>query len=557
MDDQKRILRHYKDYISKLSNSLEDIKSISAKNKKFAIIQNDFLRTIETLIESSKEQMTEVMNGTVWDKLVIAFFGETNAGKSTIIEALRAKFNDPVRLLNIQKNNGDGVDGLIIGDGRPDYTQIYEKYNLQIDGQPFILIDVPGIEGKEANYLDEIRNALKQAHCVFYIHGHNKKPDSATAGKIKMFLSDWVDVYSIYNVRGGVSNYDEEEEREKLLSEDVIKVQESIKSVFSEVLPSVYKGNITCQGLLALISVANFHKSREDLISKQEKILSFFSDKKEIENFSHFKDIIDLITLKSSDFKRQILNANKQKLTSLSQRIYNSINTALDSQNESLNSYAEQLRNFKIQVSSIMYNEVSSMKSKLYSEITEFFGDLKLAANDVIDYSKREDWQSDFQQKFSLISKNFNLSIKEVFRETIECYNNKIELKRKDLDKLKHNEVVVDFSDYSSIIDFSIVIKKMTGSWKDLLKIIVSKGDIFHLLLSKSDDGRPKAKQQVRDLLVREEPELKSSVFTYADRIKNHLVNDNENILRSANVEINNIDILRQDLQNLKSYFKK
>ena len=66
---------------------------------------------------------------------------------------------------------------MIVGDGRHDFTKTYDEYHLSISGHPFTLIDVPGIEGDEAGFKDVIKTALHKAHCVFYVQGHNKKPD--------------------------------------------------------------------------------------------------------------------------------------------------------------------------------------------------------------------------------------------------------------------------------------------------------------------------------------------------------------------------------------------
>ena len=79
-----------------------------------------------------------------------------------------------------------------MGDGRHDFTKTYEEYHLSIAGHPFTLIDVPGIEGNESEFKDVIKTALHKAHCVFYVQGHNKKPDRATAEKIKKYLGNWV-----------------------------------------------------------------------------------------------------------------------------------------------------------------------------------------------------------------------------------------------------------------------------------------------------------------------------------------------------------------------------
>lgn len=95
---------------------------------------------------ASENRIKEVRNGAVWDNLVIAFFGETNAGKSTIIETFRILFNENSNSSEI------GNDGLIVGNGESDYTQIYSEYHMRINGVPFTLIDVPGIEGNESKY---------------------------------------------------------------------------------------------------------------------------------------------------------------------------------------------------------------------------------------------------------------------------------------------------------------------------------------------------------------------------------------------------------------------
>lgn len=76
-------------------------------------------------------------------------------------------------------------------------------------------------------------------------------------------------MYSVYNVRGGVSNYDEEEERETLLTEGVKKSESLIKTEFERILGDVYKGNLTVQGKLAMCAKASFSKKRDDLIKDQ------------------------------------------------------------------------------------------------------------------------------------------------------------------------------------------------------------------------------------------------------------------------------------------------
>ena len=74
-------------------------------------------------------------------------------------------FEESERKQDMETYQG-GVDGLIVGTGESDYTQVYKEYKMNIGGVPFTLIDVPGIEGNEAKYEEEIAWLLIRLTCV-------------------------------------------------------------------------------------------------------------------------------------------------------------------------------------------------------------------------------------------------------------------------------------------------------------------------------------------------------------------------------------------------------
>lgn len=334
LSSQQEIENAYKKLLGLMRDTNKEIDDLHGVNSQFNDVKRKITSAFDAKISEAKQELQSALKDTKWDNLVIAFFGETNAGKSTIIETFRILFDDKRKK----------EDGLIVGDGRHDFTKTYEEYLLSISGQPFTLIDVPGIEGNEAEFKDVIKTALRKAHCVFYVQGHNKKPDRATAEKIKKYLGDWVKVYSIYNVRGGVSNYDEEEERETLLTSGVRKAESLIKAEFKSILGDVYAGHITLQGLLAMSAKAVFSKQREDLIRSQQKLLSYFGGSPDkVLAFSQFKALTNLVNEKAGNFKNEIIEANKQKLISLAGQIAGVIEQVLNSQKDYLSSLNGQL----------------------------------------------------------------------------------------------------------------------------------------------------------------------------------------------------------------------
>lgn len=97
-------------------------------------------------------------------------------------------------------------DGAIIGDGQSDFTRESTSYEFTANGNKFVLLDVPGIEGKESLVQESIMQAVRKAHAVFYVtrkadppQKGDEKTGKGTLEKIKEHLGAQTEVWTIFN----------------------------------------------------------------------------------------------------------------------------------------------------------------------------------------------------------------------------------------------------------------------------------------------------------------------------------------------------------------------
>ena len=100
------IEKKYKDVQVVLEDALEKTKVIDILGEKENIELSEIRKTLEALNNKFQNEIEKLKNSSEWDKFCIAFFGETNAGKSTIIESLRIIYEEETRRLEAmsQKN---------------------------------------------------------------------------------------------------------------------------------------------------------------------------------------------------------------------------------------------------------------------------------------------------------------------------------------------------------------------------------------------------------------------------------------------------------------------
>lgn len=549
---RKQVENSYKDLKNSLENFSDSLERIEGVNDVFDNIQKHFTNILYEKINVAQKELSSSHEETVWDNLVIAFFGETNAGKSTIIETFRILFDD-------KREKGDG---LIVGDGRHDFTKVYEEYHLSIEGHPFTLIDVPGIEGNESEFEEGIKKALHKAHCVFYVQGHNKKPDTATAAKIKKYLGDWVRVYSVYNVRGGTSNYDEEEEREILLTPNVRKTEELIKGTFKGILGDVYSGNITIQALLAMCAKAVFSSTREDLANTQRKLLKYFGTPEKILQFSQFQTIINIVNDKSQNFINEIVEANKQKMISLANIVKADLDKVIEEQTEDITKLKEHLRSFRNNSANIISTTKKNLKNKTRGKLDNNYARLKTRIYEIIDDDSIEDKKkfiANEQENIKIFLRN---DINQIVCQELENAKSKLDAKRKELKGIALYEINKPYFHVNfANIDFDGALEELDVSFEDFLDWAAKTlstalagvpfgpigiaaaagfGGLIHLFTGK--DGKSEAKNQVSQAIEEDKERAWNKMSYSMSKVHRELDKQSHSIRNAVDRELNSIE---------------
>ena len=471
----------YNRLIENLQNTISSVETIKNENKNIAGIQDDIKNTINRYIEDCKRNADKAINATVWDKLVIAFFGETGAGKSSIIETFRILFNEETREAEI-KRKGSAVDGIIVGDGRIDYTTTCTEYNMSINGKEFILIDVPGIQGNEKEYKEEILKSLSKAHCVFYVQGDNKQPDEKIVERIKTYLSEWVYVYSIFNIRGRYSSYDEKDERENLITERFEKTESLITDVFEKTLGALYKGNISLQALLALCSKATFAPTEDELEEEQKKLIEYFGSEDLIFKFSRFEKIIELVNQKASNFKEEINEANKQKLIALCRQVYYGLKEKIETDSETFANFKKHFISFRTDIVKIINKTKEDNKRVAKDRCNTLFNNFKKQIYDIIDSpTKTKNKEESIKKVQEKLEKKFSKVIEDVLKGNVREMSESINKKRKELDAIKVINIKLEDTDTStalSTVNAKNITQEMELKLGDLLELGVDVGSL-------------------------------------------------------------------------------
>ncbi len=324
----------YLDVKASIENLQNIFKNTDNENERLKKSNQEALEVFQKLEFESLKELESLKNNEEWENFTIAFYGETNAGKSTLIECLRLFFKERskrdqqerFKSLYSEKNHRDSghallelekfQDGAIIGDGRSDFTTKTESYTLKHNNKTFTLLDVPGIEGDEKKVKQQISNATQKAHAIFYV---TKKPTPPQKGeerkegtieKIQKQLDSQTEVWTIFNkpinnpraFKDGLIDGSEKESL-KILNKEM-----------KNILGEHYEGHQIVSAQMAFYGLSSALLPESDFYKNKQKFLDFFKEKELLLYKCHFKQLGGFITealLENSRAKIIESNCNK------------------------------------------------------------------------------------------------------------------------------------------------------------------------------------------------------------------------------------------------------
>ncbi len=356
------------------------------------------MEVFQKLEFESLKELESLKNNEEWENFTIAFYGETGAGKSTLIECLRLFFKERSKInqqerfrrLYAEKNdrgNGHALlelekfqDGAIIGDGRSDFTEKTKSYTLKHGNKTFTFLDVPGIEGDEKKLFSKFLTPHKKPMLFFMLPKSpllRKKGEEAKEGtieKIQKQLDSQTEVWTIFNKP--INN-------PKAFKDGLIdgSEKESLKILNKEmknILGKHYMGHQIVSAQMAFYGLLSALLPETDFDEKKQKFLKDFKAG-ELLYQSHFKLLAKFISeelLKNS--RAKIIQSNCNKALKVVEELQKAIEITIEKQIDPwIKETQEHQQEARFNLDRSKEKFISDLEKSAFYEIDQFKSDLR------------------------------------------------------------------------------------------------------------------------------------------------------------------------------------
>jgi len=531
--------------INKILEIIEIFSKLNIKtpNYKISEILDEIQYNINQAIIKIKNELIFLRDKAEWNNYTVGFFGITNAGKSTIIETLI---------------NGNG---LTIGTGIKDFTK--EVLIHDIPNFPKIkIVDMPGIEGDESEFEEIIGKAISQCHTLYAVVGTNKESEEGTILKIKKYLKEQGEIYSIINIRGKADKY---ARNKSLESENLLKLVERINLQFSPIFNNQYKECLYFNAHLAFCVGAE-PKLPSHLNDKQA-YLNVFGDFTNAYEFCNFQTLINTIIEGYNVSEQKIAKSNISKISFVIKQIIESLEIQNKEKLEKclLKDVKKEIELMIVKLNTTVENYKEYIKNTLDNELNSLKNELTSVVYNGIDEGIN---QSEMEVRIKKITNEFNYKIEKKIKDLvldleaqIKKYFNELEARLK---------LTIDMNYIDININFEKIIEKLSNSLNDIFKKIADFGlrlgsiilaflanpiagiitlvvNIIGFFLNLFRDNTAKKQKAKRDAYIH----INDLIWTIKTTVDKELISKLNNLSKEINTELNEITITFQKLELL------
>ncbi|WP_208370360.1 GTPase [Helicobacter pylori] len=442
-----------------VEKSIKDLQSIfkntDDKDEKLKQFNQEALELFQKLEFKSLKELESLKNNEEWENFTIAFYGETGAGKSTLIECLRLFFKERskrdqqerFRQLYSEKNHrGSGhallelekfQDGAIMGDGRSDFTTETKSYTLKHGNKTFTLLDVPGIEGDEQKVVSQISNATQKAHAIFYVTKKPTPPQKGEEGKrgtiekIQRQLGLQTEVWTIFNKPITSPRTLKDRLINEIEKESLKILDEKMKGVLGE----HYKGYKAVSAQVAFYGLSQALIPGTDFDKNKQKFLDFFKAEEWLLYKSRFQQLAEFIAEELLENSRaKIIQSNCNKSLKVVEQLQNTIKTTIEKRIDPMiketQEYQQEARynldrsteKFILNLTNSVFTEIERFKSdfreKMHAHIDDDIENdecKEIFKNELI--QGIETLHEDIKWRFRECEKRFDGEIKEAIKQ--------------------------------------------------------------------------------------------------------------------------------------------
>ncbi|BAJ58281.1 hypothetical protein HPF32_0699 [Helicobacter pylori F32] len=471
-----------------VKKSIKDLQKIfkntDDKDERLKKFNQEALEVFQKLEFESLKELESLKKNEEWENFTIAFYGETGAGKSTLIECLRMFFKEQSKVVqqerfkrlysNYQNNyqnderNKQAIlnelhslqDGMAIGDGRSDFTLKTQSYSFQYNHQNFILLDVPGIEGSEKKVIDQISNATQKAHAIFYVTKTPAPPQKGeeakegTIEKIQKQLGSQTEVWTIFNKP--INN--PKAFKDGLIDESEKESLKILNKEMENILGKHYEGHQIVSAQMAFYGLASALIPESDFYKNKQKFLEFFKAE-ELLLKSQFKQLAGFIaeTLLENS-RKKIIESNCNKALKAIEKLQKAIITMIDRQ---IDPTIKELKNDQLEARDNLDRSrdkfVSSLRNSAFRAIDRFESDFRIEMYEHIERDIEDDeCKREFEVELQQGMKELGEDIKKRFEKDGEQFLKDIKETIKQFEeRIKDSLAMLERINIDSNFDFS------------------------------------------------------------------------------------------------------